>query len=206
MSGLTLHYWGIKARNYAPVVIAQAGGLALTQDTSPDLAAMKPTLPFGQLPYLVDHDSSVTVAQSGAVIRYLANKASLDGRDNSADFAMSEMLIEEMQDILTIYNKCQSPASGTKSEAFEALFNSEDSNLIKQFAYLETLLKEESDYFCGSKALAGDYCITCSLDQAVALEPTVLNKFPKLAAFYGRMIVMPAFDGVKDYAMYFSRA
>jgi glutathione S-transferase len=200
MSGLTLHYWGIRARNYAPIVIAQAGGLTLTQATSVDLPALKPTLPFGQLPYLTD--DAVTVGQSGAVIRYLAHKGNLDGRDNLADFAMSEMLIEEMQDITSIYNKCQYPPTGKRSEAFDALFNAEDSPLIKQLAYLEALLT--GDNFC-SKPLAGDYGITTSLDVAVHLEPTVLANFPKLAAFYARMIAMPAFAGVKDYPMYFNR-
>ena len=42
-----------RARNYAPVVIAQAGNLNLKQTTEFDLMAMKPSLPFGQLPYFL---------------------------------------------------------------------------------------------------------------------------------------------------------
>lgn len=202
MSDLTLHYWGIKGRNYTPVVVAQAGGVSLNQNVNPDLAELKATiLPFGQLPCLVDGD--VVVAQSGAVIRYLAHKGGLDGRDNLADFGRSEMLIEEMQDINSIFNKTQYPSEGKRSAAWDALFNAEDSALLKQLGLLEKLLT--GDYFC-SRPLAGDYSVACILDLAVTLEPTVLANFPKLAAFHARMVALPAFDGIKDYNMYFSRA
>jgi len=96
---ISLFYWGIRARNYAPVVIAQAGGLPLKQETGFDLGAMKPELPFGQVPCLKQGDA--LVVQSGAVIRYVARKAGLQG-DNDADFGKSEYLIEEMQDITTL--------------------------------------------------------------------------------------------------------
>jgi len=40
---------------------------------------------------------------------------------------------------------------------------------------------------------------------AVTLEPTALDSFPKLQAFYQAMIASPAFDGIRDFGMYFSR-
>ncbi len=46
-----------------------------------------------QVPYLVHGDTKI--AQSGAVLRYLAKLGSLQG-DSEADFARSEMLIEEV--------------------------------------------------------------------------------------------------------------
>jgi len=193
---LTLHYWPIKARNYVAVVIAQAGGLQLHQNHNVDLAAMKPTLPFGQLPYLVDGD--VKLAQSGAIIRYLARKAHLQG-DSEADFAKSEMLIEEMQDIFTVVAKAQ--YSPDKVDAYKTLF-AEDGAIHKHLDFLEKLLT--GDNF-NSKALAGDYAIAAILDILVHLEAHVLDNFAKLHAFYQRHINGPAFAGVKDLPMYFKR-
>jgi hypothetical protein len=100
---ITLVYWKIKARNYAPIVIAQAGGLPLTLETEFDLAAEKPGLPFGQLPCIKQGGN--VVVQSGAVIRYIARKTGLQG-DTDADFGKSEYLIEEMQDITTLLKYC----------------------------------------------------------------------------------------------------
>lgn len=100
---ITLVYWRIRARNYAPIVIAQAGGLPLILETEFDLGALKPGLPFGQLPCIKQGGN--VVVQSGAVIRYIARKAGLQG-DTDADFGKSEYLIEEMQDITTLLKYC----------------------------------------------------------------------------------------------------
>jgi glutathione S-transferase len=109
---------------------------------------LEPSLPFGQLPYLEDGD--VKFAQSGAIIRYVAKKGGLDG-DNLADFAKSEMLIEEMQDINTLFVKAMYAPEG-RVEGFQKLFAA-DSSLHYQLSCLEKLLTGDS--FC-SKPLAGD--------------------------------------------------
>ena len=105
-------------------------------------------LAFGQLPYLEDGDIKVT--QSGAVLRYISRKANLSG-ETDADYAMSELLIEEMQYITTLYNQAMYGAEG-KTAGFDKLF-AVDGDMSKQLSFLETLLKGET--FC-SKALAGD--------------------------------------------------
>ena len=55
-----------------------------------DWEALKPTLPFSQLPFL-EH-GSVKIAQSNAILRYIAEIANLNG-DTPAEYAFSEMLI-----------------------------------------------------------------------------------------------------------------
>jgi glutathione S-transferase len=131
-------------------VMVVQGGILLAENTNPDMAAMKPNLPFGQLPFLED-GPSVKIAQSGAVIRYVAHKAKLDGRENDADFAMSEMLIEEMQDLVTLMtNAFRSPIG--RVEAFLKLF-APDGPMRVQLDYLEKLIGEYQ--FC-SRPLAGD--------------------------------------------------
>ena len=113
----TLYYWPIKARNYHCQVIAQAGGVPLTLKTDFDMAELKPTLPFGQLPYLVDGD--VKIAQSNAIFRYLAKKGNQQG-DSPAAFADSEMMIEESTDILNLLTKAY--YSANRAEDLNKLF------------------------------------------------------------------------------------
>jgi hypothetical protein len=55
MSSITLTYWPIKARSYAIMAVAKVGGVNVTPVTEFDLAALKPSLPFGQLPLLGMH-------------------------------------------------------------------------------------------------------------------------------------------------------
>lgn len=79
---------------------------------------MKPTLPFGQLPLLVDGD--IRLAQSNAILRYVADKAGLDGRDDPKYYALSEMLIEEAVDIFNLLGEANKAAD--KAAAYNALF------------------------------------------------------------------------------------
>ena len=50
------------------------------------------------------------------------------------------------------------------------------------------------------------YAIASVLDIAIHLEPTILDAFPKLKLFYTTMIASPAFDGIRDFKNYLSRA
>ena len=54
-------YRPIKARSYAAMAVAQAGGLDIKQ-VIPDMAALKPELPFGQVTALANHLFSESVA------------------------------------------------------------------------------------------------------------------------------------------------
>jgi hypothetical protein len=40
---------------------------------------------------------------------------------------------------------------------------------------------------------------------AVSLEPQLLDDFPKLNAFYNAMLSTQAFEGIREYPMYFHR-
>ena len=119
MSSPKLYYWPIKARNYASLVIAKAGGVDVEFVSNPDLGELKKSgvLPFGQLPYLEDGD--VKLAQSNAIVRYLAKKGGISGSTDAA-FAMSEMLIEESADLFTMTAKNHYAAD--KASAWSAYF------------------------------------------------------------------------------------
>lgn len=78
---------------------------------------MRSTLPFGQVPYLIDGD--VKFAQSNAMIRYLARKGGIQG-DTDEEFALSEMLIEEARDILSLMERAV--GAPTKNAIYDELF------------------------------------------------------------------------------------
>lgn len=116
---------------------------------------------------------------------------------------MSEQLIEEMQDINSLYIKANYSVDRVK--AFDELFqHGTDSPLFKQLHYLENLLVNDKNSF-GSKLCAGDYCIAAVLNLGISLEPSLLSSYPKLSKFYDNLINSSAFDNVKDYGNYYAR-
>eukprot|EP00349_Pseudokeronopsis_sp_Brazil_P001448 CAMPEP_0202961636 /NCGR_PEP_ID=MMETSP1396-20130829/5711_1 /ASSEMBLY_ACC=CAM_ASM_000872 /TAXON_ID= /ORGANISM="Pseudokeronopsis sp., Strain Brazil" /LENGTH=197 /DNA_ID=CAMNT_0049681617 /DNA_START=93 /DNA_END=686 /DNA_ORIENTATION=- len=197
---MRLYYWPIKARNYATLAVAQAGGLDLEFVTNFDFKTMKPTLPFGQLPYLEDGD--VKIAQSNAILRYVAKKAGLDASEDPKWFGMSEMLIEEASDMYSLLAKANN--SEDKTVAFNELLSA-DGKMAQHFGYLEQLLPGDQPFFRPDKRAAGGFAVAAVLDMVVHLEPTLLENFPKLKVFYAAMIGSSAFDGIRDLPMYFRR-
>jgi len=72
----------------------------LSSSNGPEI--LKAESPFGQLPFL-DH-GDFKLGQSMAIARFAARKADLSG-DNDHDFAMSEQLIEEQNDLYNVLAK-----------------------------------------------------------------------------------------------------
>ena len=66
---------------------------------------------------------------------------------------------------------------GDKVKAYAALFAS-DGPFAKQMGYLERIVSVEG------KKFAGDYVIASILDIATILEPTCLDAFPNVKAFF----------------------
>jgi len=178
---IKLFYWGLKARAQVPSLIAEVGGIHYEWVQNPDWPGMKAQTPFGQLPYL--EDGHVKMGQSMAIARYMARKAGLQG-DTDSDFAMSEQLIEEQNDLYVVLAKAQY-ATGDKTEAWK---NALEVEVPKHLANLENLL--HGDYFC-SKMLAGELAIFAILNIILDIDPHTLDKTHKLKAFYDRVAAHP---------------
>eukprot|EP00596_Hydrurales_sp_CCMP1899_P007409 CAMPEP_0119040700 /NCGR_PEP_ID=MMETSP1177-20130426/10713_1 /TAXON_ID=2985 /ORGANISM="Ochromonas sp, Strain CCMP1899" /LENGTH=182 /DNA_ID=CAMNT_0007006011 /DNA_START=129 /DNA_END=677 /DNA_ORIENTATION=- len=182
------------------MAVAQAGGLNITHTVSPDMEGLKPELPFGQLPYLVDGD--VKLAQSMAILHYLSKKGGLQG-DTDASYAVSEMFIEEANDIFSMVNKANT--SPDKTVGYANLY-ADDGPLQKQLGFLEKMHNGDGPYFNNQeKQFAGAYTLGAVFDILVHLEPSALDSFPKMKLFYTTIIATSAFDGIKDFGMYFKR-
>jgi len=119
----------------------------------------------------------VTIAQSGAITRYCAKLAKLDGE--GSDWNTSEMMIEQHNDMFDCFVAAKYKHASPDSDA--AWDHCVKVDLPKHLAVLEA--KITASGFFGSKLCAGDIAI-CStmnfgLDNGLDLTP-----FPKLASLY----------------------
>ena len=64
-------------------MVAQAGGLDMKQNITCAINKLKAIWQFGQVSYL-EHGDDVTMAQSGAIIRYLAKLGAIDGAEQTS--------------------------------------------------------------------------------------------------------------------------
>lgn len=214
---MELFYWKVKARGYAICALARysllyykvAGPqIDLREVHEFDMATLRDSLPFGQLPFLKHAD--IELAQSNAILRYLAKEAELEG-STPQQYAMSEMLIEESTDIFNLLVKANSAAtSNDKIKAYVDLFDtSPDAPISKQLRFLEKILSTRANpnsfFFQTPKRIAGEFALAAVLDILVSLEPTVLQKTPSVEAFYKHMMAMECFNVIRDYPMYFKR-
>ena len=92
--------------NARPLTLSPPGEIEIDtpQTAWPDF---KPNTLFGQLPHL--RIDGLEISQSMAIARVLSRRAKLEGA-TEADFAMSEMLMEQYVDILTNIANCTQAA------------------------------------------------------------------------------------------------
>ena len=190
------------------MAIAQAGGIEFEWIKEFDLGALKaPGMsPFGQVPYIEHGD--VKLGQGWACFRYVAKLGGLLG-DTDAEYALSEMLIEEAVDIFNLMGTANYATD--KPAAWTALF--EDGGKMKaQLQMLENLLPGGASPFfkAGEKRLAGGIAIASVVDIAINMDAPLKDwmaaSTPKLAAFMSAMMESPAFAGISSLTPYFTRA
>ena len=80
------------------MILAEAGIDFEDKRVKEEFPALKPTLPFGQLPVL-QHDG-ITLSQSHAIARYVARLAGLYGKDAKED-ALADMFDDAVTDAFT---------------------------------------------------------------------------------------------------------
>ena len=126
------------------------------------------------------------VSQSLAIVRVLARLGGIAG-DSDADFALSEMLIQEGEDIYLLLGKAMYGAGFPESRpaAFDALFAAEGP-VARHLAHLERLATSTGDFT--SRRTAGEAALMATLFLLADLEPAeaLLSGLPKLRAFYDK--------------------
>ncbi|KNE56535.1 hypothetical protein AMAG_02335 [Allomyces macrogynus ATCC 38327] len=97
----TVYYWQIKGRGEMIRLVLEAAGVAYENKYPKEWATEKASLPFGQLPALLITDpktkQTTTLAQSAAIVRYLARKYNLVAAD-PLDFAVADSIFESAVD------------------------------------------------------------------------------------------------------------
>jgi len=176
-----LVYFNVRGRGQALRYMCADNDIALEEvDTDfADWPKLKPTTPFGQLPIL--HDGSFDVAQSNAILRYVARKHDLYGKTEQ-DQANIDMLNDQQEDIRLTYLRL-----------IYQEYDKEKDNYIKSIpekvASLEKFLSKNhggKGFFVGDHVSFVDYTIFDLLDNLLTLSPSCLDTHPLLKAFHDR--------------------
>ncbi|KNE54884.1 hypothetical protein AMAG_00830 [Allomyces macrogynus ATCC 38327] len=102
MASYQVYYFPAKGRAETIRLVLEAAGVPYENKYPADWAAEKSSLPFGQLPALVITDDktkqTTTLAQSAAIVRYLAHKYNLVAAD-PLDAALGDSVFESISDV-----------------------------------------------------------------------------------------------------------
>ncbi|EGG19016.1 hypothetical protein DFA_02259 [Cavenderia fasciculata] len=146
--------------------------------------ALRARLPFGQIPFFEDNE--IELAQSGSIIRYVAQKYKIAG-DNNVDIAHGDAIIESIWDVLTPYWQ-------TKDN--EEKFNKYKTETIPKFLtrWEELLLKNGGKQFVGKSLTSADIAVFHAIDHLNFLKVYQLEttKYPTLSALYTTVSEVPA--------------
>ncbi|KAJ3049316.1 hypothetical protein HK097_009682 [Rhizophlyctis rosea] len=123
MSSYEVLYFPIRARaEPIRVLLALTGADWKNTHPQPDWPTLKPTTTYGQLPILTDRDANgkeFKLAQSASIVRYLAKKHGLAGKD-----PQEQAFLESVYDSYTDLFATWRAAFVVKSEQQEQLQNS----------------------------------------------------------------------------------
>lgn len=192
----TLYYLPLRARGEAIRMILAYGNIPYN-DEIVDFerwAVMKQDhakIPLGQLPVLT-LPSGRSIAQSGAIIRYVANLAGVYPQDPERA-AVADMVLElamEMNPINPILNWF-----AVDSEAYAAAYNAYFTALPARLLALQRILGE-SAFFGGDKVSHGDFLLFHILNNTILVSPGSLTCFGTLVGWMERMNAIPQ---LKEY-------
>lgn len=154
---------------------------------------LKPTFPFHQVPVLDIEENSQTrrVAQSGTIIRLLANRFNLAGEDEfqrvNADMAYEEMI--ELWDFLyRIYRK---PNGEEKTQELETAFSTRVPEILK---FIQNILEANRDgngYIAGKSLTYADLYLINLYDWLSTNKHNLLEKFPLLKEHEAKIRNLP---------------
>jgi len=177
-----LQYFPVRGRAQALRYIIADNGLELQEEVVAmgDWPTVKPKTPLGQLP--VFYDGDFHLGQSNAILRYVARKHGLYGK-NDKEAALIDMINDQQEDIRLSYIRLIYQEYDSGKEAYIK-------NLPTHLATLEKVLGENkggAGFFVGDKVSFVDYTLFDLLDNLSILSPHALDAFPKLKGFHSRI-------------------
>ena len=149
-----------------------------------DWDALKPTLPFRQMPVL--ESGGHTIVQSHAIPRHLARAHDLYGPDEDARIRADATAdaVKDAQNALWDHFWAPGSDAAEPTRAFEA------GRLRQDLGSLEAWLGA-APFFAAAAPTFADYYALTYLDEAAAYFPAGFDPAPALAAFRARMAARP---------------
>ncbi|XP_033643971.1 hematopoietic prostaglandin D synthase-like [Asterias rubens] len=163
-----------------------------------DWPALKPTMPNGAMPVL-EVDGKM-LPETRAIQGYLGREFDLIGAD-SWETALVDVVGEMLDDLMkplvekVIFEKDEAK----KAESAKAYFEEKGPLMLGR---LEKRLESNQGgdgFFVGKKISVADIAFYTCMDHMLKLQPTVLDKYPKLKALRGR------FAAEKNVATYLEK-
>jgi len=184
MSKIKLTYYNGKGRaETARLVLAYAGKEYDDHRIVPeDMAALKPSLPFGQLPIL--EYEGTTISQSMAIARFLAREYGLAGQN-----ALEEAKIDETVDAITDF---QNALYATHFERDEEVKKEKLKKVLEEtIPQTLRLEKRGGQYFSGNGMSWAELHFLQIMEMVLSVNAVALDSFPKLKSLYERVQKIP---------------
>jgi len=186
-----LIYFPVRGRSAHIRYLCADNGLPLEIETVTDWPAFKSSTPLGQLP--VFQDGNYKLAQSNAILRYLARKHDLYGSTDE-ERGHIDMINDQQEDIRSSYVRLIYGDYDTGKEAYIQ-------NLPKLLAPLEKVLTENyggTGFLVGDKISFADYTVFDLLDNISALSQDSLDILPNLKAYHSRIAARPKLAAFRE--------
>jgi len=187
MPNYKLTYFAVRGRAQALRDMCIDNGIPLEEhvvavDLSPtaEWGTLKAKCVFGQLP--IFHDGNFELAQSNAILRYVARANGLYGKDDQ-ERALIDMINDSQEDLRLTYLRLIYQQYDTEKDNYIK-------SLPEKLAPFEKVLMKNhggKGFFVGAKVSFLDYNMFDLLDNLQILSPKCLDTTPHLKAFYGRI-------------------
>ncbi|KAJ1548227.1 hypothetical protein HK405_003928 [Cladochytrium tenue] len=178
LSTFKLEYFPIRGRGDLVRLVLVASGVTwedVVYDRKTEWPAIKPSMPFGQLPVLTEYDASgnevLRIAQSMAIERYLSRRLGLAG-STLQDSARLDAICESLYELRdswwrrTIFLEDDSLRDKMVTNFFERI-------LPTSLAFHERLvgLHGKDGHYYGSELTFADIATCCVLENIMEMEP-----------------------------------
>lgn len=182
MPSYKLIYFNLRGRGQSLRFLCADNGITLDEEdiAYDDWPNRKKLTIFGQLPAL--RDGNFEIAQSSAILRYVARKHALYGKSDE-EKAKIDMLNDQLEDIRTSYIRLIYEKYDTEKENYIK-------SLPDKLASVETFIEKNNGgkgYCVGDQINFVDYNMYDLLDILLILSPHALDKVPLLKGFHTRM-------------------
>ncbi|KAJ3296340.1 hypothetical protein HDU79_007024 [Rhizoclosmatium sp. JEL0117] len=161
LPSLKLTYFNKKARGEPIGLALEINGIPFEDErltSREQWVALKPTVPFGQLPVLT-LDNSIIIAHSAAILRYVGKFGPLKlYPDDSMKAALVDQIISQVHDVELAFRPSNSERDPTRKLSMRAELV--ESGLPPLFTALDRFIGSiGGNYAAGSDITIADFCI-----------------------------------------------